>query len=121
MRKLCARISHRGPVWMDGVCITRTNQRLVVGILDLSAEGCRIALRGHGLSVSDPVAIKPEGLEALDANVVWVEEDQAGLHFERPLYGPVLDHFLRQHGLDHLPGHPNATRTQTPPRPLRFS
>ena len=100
---ITSRISNRDAVWMEGYCITRLNRKFQVGVTDLSAEGCRIALRGKQIGIFEPVAIRFEGLEALEANVVWVAHDYAGLQFNRPLYGPVVDHYIRQHGATAAP------------------
>lgn len=43
----------------------------------------------------DRVLLKMAGLTYLPCNVVWVEEEEAGLAFEQPLYGPVLEHLQR--------------------------
>jgi hypothetical protein len=48
------------------------------------------------MSEGDRVLIKMGNLAALPANVVWVEDDEAGLAFEQPLYGPVIEHLMVQ-------------------------
>ena len=40
------------------------------------------------------MTIKFEGLEAMDAEVCWVQGFQAGLRFERPIHPAVFDLLL---------------------------
>ena len=67
-----------------------------VVIADLTSEGCRIVHRGLALRQGYRVIITPWGLEALTGTVRWVKSEYAGLEFDRPIYGPVVDHFERQ-------------------------
>ena len=67
-----------------------------VDILDLSEAGCLIDKRMISMAEGERVLLKMGNLAFLPANVVWVEEDEAGLTFEQPLYGPVIEHLMVQ-------------------------
>jgi hypothetical protein len=61
-----------------------------VRVVDLSPEGCKVELveRPRG---GERMTIKFEGLEAMDAEVCWVDGFQAGLRFERPIHRAVFE------------------------------
>ena len=61
-----------------------------VKMFDLSPSGCRIEVVDRPL-VGDQLLVKFDGLEVLNAEVCWVEEQAAGLRFERPLHPAVFD------------------------------
>ena len=63
-----------------------------IAILDLSAAGCMIDARGTGLKVEDRVLLKLEGLEFMPCYVLWIEDNNAGLTFERLLSESVYEH-----------------------------
>jgi hypothetical protein len=63
-----------------------------VCVLDLSIAGCMIERTGPYLKADEKVLIRLGGLSYLPAQVLWVEEDRAGIAFEQPLYEPVLEH-----------------------------
>lgn len=71
----------------------RANYR--VRILDLSTDGCRVELVERP-SVGDPVSIKFDGLDTLEAEVSWVEGHLAGLMFKNRIHPAVLDLLLRR-------------------------
>lgn len=48
------------------------------------------------MKVGERILLKMQGLSYQTAHVVWVEEGEAGLAFEQPLYGPVIEHLKRQ-------------------------
>ena len=61
-------------------------------IQDLSAAGCMIDPRGVGLCVDDRVLVKLEGLEFIPACVLWIEDNKAGIAFERAIHETVFEH-----------------------------
>lgn len=65
-----------------------------IEILDINEAGCLVHKSRMRLDNGDRVLLKLPGLEYKAAYVAWVEEEQAGLSFEEPLYGPVLQHML---------------------------
>jgi len=73
-----------------------------VVVRDLSAGGCRLV--SHALTVRPGMRIvmRPPGLEGLCGEVRWVRGHEAGIAFERPLYGPVVEH-LHRHFASFLP------------------
>ena len=64
-----------------------------VRVVDLSPEGCKVELveRPRG---GERMVIKFVGLEAMDAEVCWVEGFKAGLRFERAIHPAVFDLLL---------------------------
>lgn len=63
-----------------------------IPILDLSAAGCMIDSRGVGVYEGDRVLVKLEGLEFIPSNVVWVEDNKAGIAFERTIHESIYEH-----------------------------
>ena len=61
-----------------------------VKMFDLSPSGCRIEVVDRPL-VGDQLLVKFDGLEVMNAEVCWIEEQAAGLRFERPLHPAVFD------------------------------
>ena len=61
-----------------------------VRLFDASPDGCKVELVERPRT-GEHVLVKLPQLEALDAEVVWVEEFTAGLRFERPLHPAVFD------------------------------
>lgn len=69
------------------------------GVLsDISPEGCCITTRGILFLVGARVVIKPEGIEGLTGVIRWIDGHRAGVQFDTPLYGPLVDHFARTFG-----------------------
>lgn len=67
-----------------------------VVIRDLSTHGCRIV--SHALTVRPGarIVLRPDGIEGLCGEVRWTSGGEAGIEFERPLYGPVVEHLHRR-------------------------
>lgn len=68
--------------------------QLVPGVvlIDLSVTGCQLALKGARLELDQIVVVRPNGLEGLSGVVRWLEEDRAGIEFDRPLHPGVVAH-----------------------------
>jgi hypothetical protein len=62
-----------------------------VTITDLSEGGCCIIESGSALSEGSIVSIRVGRLDPIEATVRWVKDNQLGLEFQRPIYGPVFD------------------------------
>jgi hypothetical protein len=84
--------SPRLDVVLQARCRFGTNACVPVMVYDLSVGGCRIARPGHSLRVGDTVIVRTDILEGLTGQVRWVDLDHAGVCFDRPLYGPVVEH-----------------------------
>lgn len=72
----------------------RVRSKLEMPILDLNEGGCLVEARGWGAQVDERVQIRLPGLGEVAASVIWIEDHKAGLAFEEPVYGPVLDNFF---------------------------
>ena len=87
------RVSNRAAITADVALRRRGMANYGVRVVDLSAEGCKVELveRPRG---GERMTIKFEGLEAMDAEVCWVQGFQAGLRFERPIHPAVFELLL---------------------------
>ncbi len=83
------------PKTITARCRTSSGMVNDIDVLDLSVAGCLVNKRLMRLVPEERVLIKLHGLGFLPANVVWTEDERAGLEFEEPLYEPVVDHLLR--------------------------
>jgi len=61
-----------------------------VNVFDASPDGCRIDFVDRPLA-DERLSIRFEGLEALEAEVCWVEQHYAGLKFARAIHPAVFD------------------------------
>jgi len=68
-----------------------------VRVFDLSTDGCKVELVERP-SVGDKMLVRFDGLEALEADVCWVEGHTAGLMFDRRMHPAVLDLLLQRLG-----------------------
>ena len=66
-------------------------------MVDLSAGGCCIEAAEKAPRVGSRIIVRPDGLDGLAAQVQWARGRQFGAAFDRPIYGPVLEHFTRKH------------------------
>ncbi|MCJ2183803.1 PilZ domain-containing protein [Novosphingobium sp. 1949] len=96
-RPIIPRRSVRKPVSMAVQCRTQSGLRDSGEIFDISAEGCCLQLAGLFLKVGARLILRPSGLEAFSGVVRWISGDFAGIEFDRPMYGPVVDHLALQH------------------------
>ena len=67
--------------------VGQTNYRL--SVRDLSPSGCRINLVDRP-RVGEPMMVKFDGLETMEAEVCWVEDYDAGLRFVREIHPAVF-------------------------------
>jgi hypothetical protein len=82
---------------LPATCRTQTGMRDNAFIADISAEGCRMTTNSLAMRVGLRIVIRPQGLEGLTGVVRWIEGQEAGIEFDTPLYGPVLDHLSNLH------------------------
>lgn len=66
-------------------------------IFDISENGCCVSTDSLFFKVGTRVIIRPEGMEGLTGVVRWISNDKAGIEFDTPIYGPVIDHLAVQH------------------------
>lgn len=97
-RTVLPRRSQRRPVALPVQCRTQSGLRDDGEISDISSEGCCLRMRGIFFRVGARLIVRPAGLEGMSGVVRWVSSDLAGVEFDRPLYGPVLDHIVASHG-----------------------
>ena len=62
-------------------------------VLDLSPHGCRIQFVERP-ALEERVWIKFDGLEALEAQVCWVDGFKAGVAFSAPMHKAVFDQLV---------------------------
>lgn len=73
-------------------CRLGTGSVREIRVLDISEAGCMISKKMMRLQVQERILIKLPGLSYQGANVLWTEDDRAGLAFEQPLYSAVVSH-----------------------------
>ena len=88
------RATQRRPVTMTVQCRTQSGMRDSGKISDISETGCCVVADGLFFKVGTRLVIRPEGLEGLVGTVRWVAGSKAGVEWENPIYGPVLDHLV---------------------------
>lgn len=66
-------------------------------MVDLSAGGCCIELAEKPPRAGSKVIVRPDGLDGLAAKVQWTRGRQFGAAFDRSIYAPVLEHFIKKH------------------------
>ncbi|MEZ5742384.1 MAG: PilZ domain-containing protein [Sphingomonadaceae bacterium] len=86
----------RRPVMMAAQCRTQSGLRDRGEISDISETGCCLRAQSLFFRVGARIVIKPEGIEGLVGIVRWISNECAGIEFETPIYGPVLDHLCAQ-------------------------
>ncbi len=69
-----------------------SGRKLELPVLDISLGGCMVDARAWSIRPGEPVSIKLPGLNYQPAEVVWNEDERAGIAFEEPLYEPTLEH-----------------------------
>ena len=87
----------RSAVSMPVQCRTHSGVRGMGEISDISTEGCCVRPTSLRFRVGSRVMIRPPGMEVLTGVVRWVSAGVAGIEFDRPIYGPVLDHLVVVH------------------------
>lgn len=68
-----------------------------VQLFDASPDGCKLELVDKP-RIEEHVLVKFDGLEALEAEVCWIEGNLAGLRFERTIHPAVFDLLLQRLG-----------------------
>ena len=79
-------------------CRARSGRNADLQVLDISAGGAMVDCRGWSAAPGDRVLVTLPGLSAQPAELVWLEDDRAGIAFEQPLHDAVLVHLQRTLG-----------------------
>jgi hypothetical protein len=66
-----------------------------VQVYDASPEGCKVELVDRP-RLEEHVLVKFDGIEALEAEVCWIEGTSAGLRFEKSIHPAVFDLLLER-------------------------
>jgi hypothetical protein len=90
-----ARLQSSSPVVMRAKLRIIGGKGFDVAVTDLTADGCCIVKPNVELRLKQKVSIKLESLDFIKGSVRWSNETTAGIEFERPLYGPVVEHLQR--------------------------
>ena len=96
-RELTPRCNDRKPVALGAQCRTASGLRDQGEISDISAEGCCVKTNSLFFRVGTRVVVRPDGMEGLTGVVRWIAGDRAGVEFDTPIYGPVLEHLAARH------------------------
>jgi PilZ domain len=89
------RKSMRYPVWLMAGCRGSMGRLSDVILSDLSTDGCGVTTAEGLMKTGQLIVVRMQGLEGLAGRVVWVRGKKAGVKFERPLYGPVVEHIVK--------------------------
>ncbi|MGQ7830000.1 PilZ domain-containing protein [Altererythrobacter sp. Z27] len=73
----------------------RSGMKLQLPVLDISLGGCMVDARSWSIRPGEAVSVKLPGLGFQPAEVIWIEDQRAGIAFEEPLYEPTLEHLSR--------------------------
>lgn len=92
-----SRQSERKLLTMAVQCRTQSGLRDRGTISDISSEGCCISTDSLFFKVGTRIVIRPEGMEGITGVVKWIGSDKAGVQFDCPLYGPIIDHLAAHH------------------------
>jgi hypothetical protein len=98
MKQRDLRSSARHAIAADAVCRTAA-AKLSAAVSNLSAHGCCLTTEWQALMTGQHITVRIGELDGFPAQVRWVEGLRAGVVFDRSLYGPVLDHLVRQHAI----------------------
>lgn len=90
----------RSPLTLAAQCRTATGIRDEGYLSNLSSEGCCITTRGILFIPGARVMVKPQGLEGLSGVIRWIDGHRAGVEFDSPLYGPIVEHLVQRFGED---------------------
>ena len=90
-----ARQSIRYPVSMTATCRTSLGRASDVILSNLSIDGCGITAQEGLLRPGQQIIVRIMSLEGLPGKVCWVRGKRAGVKFDRPLYGPVVEHIVK--------------------------
>lgn len=74
----------------------RSGLRTTAMVTDLNDEGCALWFRSSPGDLGKEIAIQPEGMEGWWGQVIWRHEERCGVRFEHQLYGPVVEHLIKQ-------------------------
>jgi len=74
----------------------RMQSRMDVDVLELNECGCMVDSRGWSVKPTERVLIRLPGLGEVGAEVIWLEDQRAGLAFEETLYSPIVESLLAQ-------------------------
>lgn len=91
------RRDERRPVRLAATCRTQSGLRDNAYIADISQYGCRLTTHTLAVRIGMRIVIRPQGLEGVGGVVRWIEGQHAGIEFDAPLYGPVVDHLGLMH------------------------
>lgn len=72
----------------------RVRSKLDMKVLDLAEGGCLLESQGWGAKPDERVLVRLPGLAEVAGKVAWIEEQRAGVAFDEPLYGPVVERFF---------------------------
>ena len=90
----------RSQLTLAAKCRTATGMRDEGFLSDVSSDGCCITTRGMLFIAGARVLVKPHGMEGLSGVVRWIDGHKAGVQFDSPLYGPIVEHLAQRYGED---------------------
>jgi hypothetical protein len=62
---------------------------------NISEDGCGVTAQEGLLRPGQLIVVRLQSFEGLPGRVCWVRGKRAGVKFDRPLYGPVVEHIVK--------------------------
>ena len=75
-------------------CRLKSGSTVDLDLLDISPGGAMVDCKRWGMAAGDRVLVKLPGLAFQPGEVVWVEDEHAGIAFESALHEAVLANFV---------------------------
>ncbi|MCL6729796.1 PilZ domain-containing protein [Sphingomonas sp. SE220] len=94
-RELKPRVAKRFSVDVEVVQRRPGHPKYRVRLVDISRYGCKIEMVEQ-MRVGDHLWIKFERIEALHAEICWIEKFQAGVRYLNPLHPAVFELLIKQ-------------------------
>ena len=73
-------------------CRFKSGTHVELDVLDISPGGCLVDRKRWAAESGDRVLVMLPGLSFQPANIVWIEDELAGIAFEQTLHEAVLTH-----------------------------
>jgi hypothetical protein len=84
----------RAAVQHQAKCRLKSGSTVDLDLLDISPGGAMVDCKRWGLTAGDRILVRLPGLAYQPGEVIWVEDERAGIAFESPLHEAVLANFM---------------------------
>jgi len=91
------RTAKRGNVHMTAQARSASGLRDEGWLEDISEVGCCLVSRALAFRIGHRIIIRPQGMEGVTGVVRWATANKAGIEFDAPLYGPIVEHLWHRY------------------------